>query len=192
MSDAANVIAGPGVMYLAASGTAIPSLASLPVTWTGFTSPGYTDDGVEFVYTPTFKDITVDEEMAPVQKILVGEKLEINVKMAESTLINLQKAIAGSSLVQGASVSTLYLGSPNSTTEWVLGFQGPAPGLEANAGTLGRVIIVYRVKATAAVTFKYQRKDKIIYNVKFEALADSTQSAGQRLSKIVDFNPAGS
>ena len=46
--------------------------------------------------------------------------------------------------------------------------------------------------ATAAVTFKYQRKDKIIYNVKFEALADSTQPAGQRLAKIVDFNNQGS
>lgn len=189
MSDVANVIAGSGQLFLAPSGTALPALTSLPVTWTNFTSPGYTDDGVEFVYTPTFKDITVDEEMAPVQKLLTAEKLEINVKLAETTLQNLVKAIAGASLVEGAGISTLYLGSASSPSQWVLGFQGPAPLANGNAT---RIIVVYRVIGTAAVTAKYQRKDKVIYNVKFEALADSTQSAGQRLCKMIDYNSAGS
>ena len=193
MSDTANVIAGSATLYLAPSGTALPVLTGLPVTWpAAWVSPGYTDAGIDFVYTPTFKDIMVDEEMGPVQKILVSEKLEINLVMAESTLNNLLKAIAGSSLVEGASVSTLYLGSASSTQEWVLGVQGPAPGAEATAGTLGRVIICYRVKASAAVTAKMQRKDKVVFNVKFEALVDSTKSAGQRLCEIIDFNPAGS
>jgi len=192
MGDVTNVIAGFGTMYLAPSGTSEPSVASYPVSWTSFTSPGYTDDGVEFVYTPTFKDITVDEEMAVVQKLLIGEKLEINVKLAETTLVNLLKAIAGASLVEvGDGTSKLYLGSPaqSSVQTWVLGFDGPAP--LAN-GKQNRIILVHKVIATAAVTFKYQRKDKIIYNVKFEALADSTQPAGQRLAKIVDFNNQGS
>jgi hypothetical protein len=187
--DATNVIAGSGIMYLAPAGTAVPSIASLPITWTGFDSPGYTDDGVEFVYSPTFKDITVDEEMSPVDKLLTAEKLEVNVKLAETTLKNLQKAIAGSSLVEGVGISTLYLGSASSTQEWILGFVGPAPLANGNAS---RVILLWRVKATAAVTFKYQRKDKVIYTVKFEALADSTKSAGQRLAKIQDYNSAGS
>jgi hypothetical protein len=187
--DSANVIAGSGQMYLAPAGTAVPTLTSLPITWTGFTSPGYTDDGVEFIYSPTFKDINVDEEMAPVKKLLTAEKLEINIKMAETTLLNLQKAIAGSSLTEGAGVSTLYLGSAAALQEWVLGFVGPAP---VGGGNSTRVILCWRVMPIAAVTFKYQRKDKVVYAVKFEALADSTQAAGQRLAKIIDYNSAGS
>lgn len=188
MSDAANVIAGPGTLFLAPSGTALPTLTSLPITWTSFDQAGYTDDGVEFVYTPTFKDITVDEEMAPVQKILTAEKLVINLKMAETTLINLAKAIAGSTLVDHTgSTSILKFGSASSTNELVLGFQGPGPGADKT-----RVIIVYRAKSVAAVSFKYQRQDKLIYSVEFEALADPSQAAGERLAKIIDYNPAGS
>lgn len=193
-----NVIAGAGNLYTAPSGTALPSLATMPTdsAWqtAGFIPSGYTDDGVQFVYTPQTKDINVDEEMSPVQILLIGEKLEISVKLAEATLNNLLKAIAGSSLVLGAGVSTLYLGSAAQANvqEFVLGFSGPAPGTEAGAGLTGRAIAVYRVKATAAVTIHYQRKDKVVYNVKFTALADSTQSAGQRLCKIIDYNQAGS
>lgn len=188
MSDTANVIAGSGTLYLAAAGTSLPVLTSLPITWpAGFVASGYTDDGIDFAYTPTFKDILVDEELGPVQTILTAEKLEISLKMAETTLLNLQKAIAGSSMTLTSTLSTLYLGSPNTTQEWILGFQGPAPGTGAT-----RAIIVYRVKAKAAVQFKYQRKDKIVYAVKFEALVDSTKAAGQRLAEIIDFNPAGS
>lgn len=190
MSDASNVIAGSGVLYMAPKGTALPTLTSLPITWPAtWVASGYTDDGVDFVYTPTFKDINVDEELSPVQVLLTAEKMEVSLKMAETTLLNLTKAIAGSSLVQDSTTSTVYFGSASqaSLQEWILGFEGPAPGTGAT-----RVIIVRRVLSKAAVSFKYQRKDKIVYAVKFEALADSTQSAGQRLGFFKDFNPAGS
>ncbi len=188
MGDTSNVIAGSGALYIAPKGTAAPVLTSLPITWGASWVPsGYTDDGVDFTYTPTFKDILVDEELGPVNTLLTAEKLEISLKMAETTLLNLQKAIAGSSLVQDTTTSTLYIGSATSPTEWTLGFQGPAPGTGAT-----RAIIVHRVLAKAAVSFKYQRKDKVIYAVKFESLVDSTQPAGQRLGFMKDFNPAGS
>jgi len=196
--QASNVIAGAGFMYLAPAGTAIPDLSTMPTDSTlqsaGFVPSGYTDDGVQFTYTPQTKDIDVDEEMSPVQILLIGEKLEINLKFAEVTLNNLLRAIAGSSLVEGAGISTLYLGSPaqSSVQEYVAIFMGPAPGTEANAGTTGRVIAVYRIKSTGAVTHHAQRKDKVVYAVKFTALADSTKSAGQRLAKIIDYNQAGS
>ena len=194
----ANVIAGSGALYLAPSGTALPTLTTMPTdsTWTGagFTGSGYTDDGVTFVYTPQVKDIEVDEEMSPVQILLVGEKLEVELKFAEVTLNNLLRSIAGSSLVEGSGVSTLYLGSPlqANVQQYVAGFMGPAPGTEANAGVTGRVIVIYRLVATAAVTMHWQRKDKLVYNVKFTALANSTQTAGQKLGYITDYNQAGS
>lgn len=198
MSDAANVIVGSGQAYIAPKGTALPSLTAQPSasTWTeaGFTPFGYTDDGVQFTHTPSFKDIEADEEMAPIDKRLIGEKMEVGLKLLETTLNNLSIAIPGSTLTLGASVSTLTVGSPSNPElgEYVLAFQGPSPGLEANAGTLGRVIVVYRVKNTAAVTHHAQRKDKVIYALKLDAMADSSKPAGQRLYEVIDYNPAGS
>jgi hypothetical protein len=196
--QSANVIAGSGALYLAPSGTALPTLVTMPTdsTWTaaGFVGSGYTDDGVQIVYTPQVKDITVDEEMSPVQILLIGEKLEVSVAFAEVTLNNLLRAIAGSSLVEGSGISTLYLGSPlqANVQQYVAGFMGPAPGLEASAGVTGRVMAIYRLVATAAITQHWQRKDKLVFKAKFTALANSTQTSGQKLGFITDYNQAGS
>lgn len=193
-----NVIAGSGYFYLAPAGTAVPDLSTMPTDASlqsaGFIPSGYTDDGIQTTYTPQTKDIDVDEEMSAVQILLIGEKLEISLKMAEVTLNNLLRAIAGSSLVTGSNISTLYLGSPaqSAVQEYVGIFMGPAPGTEANAGSTGRVIVAYRIKATAPVTHHAQRKDKVTYSVKFTALADSTKSQGQRLGYMRDYNQAGS
>lgn len=196
--DSANVIVGYGYLYTAPSGTALPVLTTQPSssTWTsaGFTEVGYTDDGVTVTYTPTFKSIDVDESMSPVQIVLIGEKLEISVKLAEATLLNLVQSIAGSTLTENTTTSTLTLGNPSNPNqgEIVLGFQGPAPSSQPGVNTLGRVMVVYRAKATAAVSYHAQRKDKVVYNVKWEAMAKSSLSAGGQLAEIIDFNPAGS
>lgn len=196
--DSANVIVGYGFLYTAPGGTALPTLTTQPTssTWTsaGFTEVGYTDDGVTVTYTPTFKNIEVDESMSPVQIVLIGEKLEISVKLAEATLLNLVQSIAGSTLTETATTSTLTIGNPANPNqgEIVLGFQGPAPTSQAGTNTLGRVMIVYRAKATAAVSYHAQRKDKVIYNVKWEAMAKSSLAAGGQLAEIIDYNPAGS
>lgn len=193
-----NVLVGSGFFYTAPAGTASIDQSTMPTDSTvqtgGFTPSGYTDDGVQFVYTPQMKDITVDEELSPVDVRLIGEKLEINLKMAEATLNNLVLSIAGSTLTKSGGISTLVIGSPSNPDqgEVKLFFMGPAPGTETNAATTGRSIQVWRAKASAAVTYHAQRKDKVIYNVKFTALADSSQAAGARLCKIVDYNQAGS
>ncbi len=197
--DSANVIVGYGFLYTAPAGQALPVLTSQPTSssWTaaGFTEAGYTDDGVTITYTPTFKNIDVDESMSPVQIVLIGEKLEISVKLAEATLLNLVASIAGATLVEAAGVSTLSLGNPNNAStigEIVLAFQGPAPTSLPGVNTLGRVMVVFRAKATAAVSYHAQRKDKVIYNVKWEAMAKSSLAAGQQLAQIIDFTQTGS
>ncbi len=194
-----NVIVGSGYFYTAPSGTASPATTSMPtdgiIQTAGYTPSGYTDDGVQFVYTPQMKDITVDEELSPIDIRLIGEKLEINLKLAEATLNNLVKAIAGSTLtVTPGGNSVLTLGSPANPDqgEYAACFMGPAPGTEALAGQTGRFIYVSRLKASAAVTIHYQRKDKVVYNVKFTALANSALAPGQKLCTITDFNDAGS
>jgi hypothetical protein len=196
--DSGNVIVGSGIMYTAPKGTALPTLTTKPTpsTWASasFTASGYTDDGVTYTYTPTFKLIEVDESMSPIDIRLIGEKLEITVKLAEVTLLNLKASIAGSTLTENATTSTLTLGNPTdpSQGEIVLAFQGPAPTTIVPTGVDARVFVVYRAKSTAAVSYHAQRKDKVVVTVKFEALADSTKAAGNQLSEIIDYTPSGS
>lgn len=193
MANAQNVIAGSAILYIAPTGTALPTLTTLPsaAAWASasFTQPGYTDKGVEFIYTPTFKNIDVDEEMSPVNQLLTAEKAEIKVALAEATLANLAISIPGSAITTAGGISTLKFGSPAQTavTEYILAFQGPSPA--GNADTC--VLILYRVKNIAAVTVHYQRADKVVYQVTFNALADSTKAAGQRVGRV-DYYPAHS
>lgn len=189
--NSANVIAGFGKIKIAPLGTALPDLTvGYPITWpAGWLDWGYTDDGVEFAYAPTVKDISVDEELAPVNKLLTAEKCTVVAKLAEATLSNMGYGISASSLVvtaptdtvQGTKVLTFGSGT---LKKFMLGFEGPAPDT-----SLKRVIIITEAISTGQVQTKYQRADKTIIPVTFEALADSSLPAGSRLCKIVDFDP---
>jgi len=182
---AANIIAGSGILRVAPSGTALPSLATLPTTWTGFVDVGYTVDGVTMLYTPTFKDLNVDEEMSPIQQLLTAEKFEIKIKMAESAMDNLAIAIAASTFTNpGTGIKTLDFGSLPSASipEKILAFQGVSFG-----GTTDRVVIAYRAKCTSAVAIHAQRADYVTYDVTFSCLADGTKAIGKRLGQIIDY-----
>lgn len=195
MGTATNVIKGSGSLYLALTSDAgavtflnsIPGLTVAPVEadWTGagFVGAGYTDSGVNFSHAGTWKDITVDEEFDPVDQLLTAQKTEVQVKLAEGTIENLAKAIAGSTLT-GTTTKVLRFGSPTQgqILEFLIGFQGPNP-----AGDADRVLGFFRAKNTASASHNYQRTDKVILDVIFSCLADSTQAAGEKTGFCVDF-----
>lgn len=188
---AGNVIAGSGLLYLAPIGTSLPSLdgSAYPPVWTGWTQIGYTDQGVDLSYEPTFKEIAVDEELGPIKMKLTAEKAFFACVMAEATLENVNKAIAGSGLVVGVAntkhTKTLSVGSAATDVEMMVGFEGLAP-----SSALDRVIVATRAKATAKIAMKMQRTDKTVVALEFMCLADSSLPAGQRLFRIVDFGNA--
>lgn len=196
--DSANVIVGYGYLYVAPYGTALPSLTTQPTnsTWTaaGFTEAGFTDDGVTIGYTPTFKDIEVDESMLPIDVRLIGEKVDVSVKLAEATLLNLQASIAGSTLTEAGGVSTLTIGNPSNPDQGaiVLAFQGPAPTSLPGINTLGRVFVVYKAKATAAVSYHAQRKDKVVLSVKWQGIGVPGNAQGNQVMEIIDYTGTGS
>jgi|ERR1035437_174436 hypothetical protein len=172
----ANITVGPSQIFLAAAGTAEPNLTGNASDFGAFTEPGFTQDGIEWDYTPTWKDITVDELMGPAKKILVSHKLVISAKLAETTLQNLAYAIPGATF----SGSGLTIGSIQAP-EFVLGWIGPAPNGK------NRECLAYRVVSIAAVKAHYQRKDMVIYATQFECLADPTKLAPADLAIYQDF-----
>jgi hypothetical protein len=96
-------------LLVAPIGTAIPTLDGTvdPVVFVAaWKEVGYTDQGVQISYQAGIKDITVDEEMAPVKKILDTEKASISTVLAEATLTNLDNAIAAAILSKTAGDGT--------------------------------------------------------------------------------------
>jgi hypothetical protein len=178
MGNVENITTGPSLLFLAPVATALPTLTGAQADFTGFDAPGFTLDGVEWDYTPTFKDLMVDEKLAPVKKKITAHKLVVSAKLAEPTLKNVAYALAGATF---NGTDTLTIGSPEEAPEFRLGWMGPAPG----GGT--RSALVFTVISIAASKAHYQRKDMASYNVQFEALSDSTQPSISDLAIYKDF-----
>jgi hypothetical protein len=173
-----DITIGPGQIFVAPYGTPIPTLSGNATDFAAFKQPGFTDDGIEWDYTPTWKDIMVDELLGPAKKVLTGHKLIANTKFAETSLQNLGFAI-GASTYDG--ISKLTIGSILFPPEFILGFMGPGP----NGGT--RSGVVYRCVSIAPLKGHYQRKDKVVYAVQFEGLSDPTQPQASDLATYQDF-----
>jgi len=184
MGNVSNVISGSAQLFYAPAGTAVPTLTGNVGAFGTFTEVGFTDKGIELDYTATDKDIEVDELTSPVDVLITKEKLEISVVLAESTLENLFIAISGGTLVSAAE---LTIGGKVRPTEFLLGVHGPAPN-PTNPLVVGvRQIIIYRAMPKGNPKMHYTRRDKVMYQAKFEALADSTRADGANLCAIQDF-----
>src|ERR1700752_1396792 len=94
---ATQIIAGPAVLYTAPLGTKLPTTASPatgPPTWpAGWQAAGYTEKGVDLIFTPNIKGFTPDEEAAVVYDILEAEKADISAVLWEATFENYKRAI---------------------------------------------------------------------------------------------------
>lgn len=186
---ATNVIAGPALFYVAPVGTTPPSVTGSPATWpptfgAGWLPVGYTDKGVDLVYTPTVKPYTPDEETSPIYDILESEKCEVDITLAETTLDNLARAISAATLTYntGAKVKTLAGGSLP-LTYVALAWLGPAPPGPAGVGVEGRLVVIQKALAQSAIKVSAQRKAVTLFAVKWEA----RKIAGQDLYDIYDF-----
>ncbi len=183
MGTISNITVGPSQIFIAPAGTALPTLTGSATDFgSPFVEPGFTQDGIEWDYTPTWKDIVVDELMGPAKKILVSHKLVVSAKLAETTLDNLALAIPGATF---NGTNLLTIGSIQAP-EFVLGWIGPAANPSASTPKT-RECLVYRIVSIAATKAHYQRKDMAIYQVQFEALADPTQAAPADLATYQDF-----
>jgi hypothetical protein len=170
--DVSQIIAGPGLIYVAPVGTAQPSLASQPVTFPNpWFAVGYTDAGIDLVYTPTIKEIYVDEEAAVVLDILEKEKFVVQAHLAESDLENLSLGISACTYAY----PTISVGSLP-VTYVAVGVTGPAP----NGNT--RVVLMQKAITTVAVSMKITRKDKQVIPVSW----DARKLSGQNLLTITD------
>ncbi len=172
--DVTQILSGPGLIYIAPLGSTLPTLTA-PLVWpAGWFAVGYTDAGVDVIYTPTIKEIYVDEEAAVVGDILEKEKFVIQAHLAEVSLPNLNAAISASTYV--AATPQVTFGS-QALNYIMVGVVGPAPDTYTN-----RVILVQKAITTVAVSMKITRKDKQVIPVSW----DARKLSGQVLGSITD------
>jgi len=185
MGTSSNVVSGKADVYIAPETAAIPGLTGNATDFTGggFTALGYTDDGVEIDYTATDAEIRVDEESFPIDVLIDKESASISVKLAETTMQNISYALTGATLA-GDQVTFGGLERPNI---FRIGVQGKAPADPATPTLFKtRQIVFYRVYAKSAMKMHYKRNGKVMIQVQFVALADSTQPATQRAGIFKD------
>lgn len=124
-----------------------------------FTDVGYTEDGVTLEYTADEADIEVEEETFPIDRVITKETLAITCNMAESSLYNIDKAMAGSVLLG----SKLTLGDGvNKTMNLKLAGTNPAG--------FNREILIPIATSTGAVGMPYKKGEKTVVPVTFQAL----------------------
>jgi len=130
------------------------------------TEVGYTEDGVTMTYSADEADIEVEEETFPIDRKITKETAEVTCNMAESSLYNLDAAMAGSLL----SGSVIKLGAgTNKKVELILTGTNPAGFL--------RQISIPSCTATGSVGMSYRKGEKTVVPVTFQALKTSGHPA---------------
>jgi hypothetical protein len=187
---ATQIIAGPALLYVAAVGTALPATSS-PATWppvwpAGWQAVGYTEKGVDLIYTPTIKGFTPDEEASEVYDILEKQKAEVSTVLMEATFENYKALIAAAVSTDDGAVRKVGIGGL-ALNYTAVGFQGPAPASDAMSSPAsiptGRVIILQKAIVSSAVAINMTRQDIQKFTVKF----DARKIAGQDLYDLYEF-----
>jgi len=146
---------------------------------------GHTKDGVSFSYEPDIADVTVDQYgSSPINKVLIGENLQMKLSLAEQTLANMKVALPGASHETGAEGSRLEIGR---NCGYELDNEAHLLRLHpiANeASDLSEDVVIYKAVAVEAVETNYKVDEQRVLEVTFQALIDETKSEGNRLGHI--------
>lgn len=120
---------------------------------------GYTEDGVTIEYTADTADIDVEEETFSIDRVITKEVVAVTCNMAEGSLYNIDKAMAGAVL----SGSLLRLGGGvNKTMNLIITGLNPAG--------FTRMIQIPLCTTTGAVAMPYKKGEKTVVPVTFQAL----------------------
>ncbi len=146
---------------------------------------GHTIGGVEFTYTPEYKETSVDKYgKSVVEKFLVGERVKVKLSLAEWTLANLQAVIDQATLQGDDSVSVGSVAGKKASTNAGLLVLHPIENATANKND---DMSVY--KATVAgseLAIVNNNEGERVLPVEFDGLIDENRSDGNMLFFIGD------
>jgi len=147
MGTSANVVVGVGTLSI-----------KYPIGGS-YVDVGFTEDGASMEYAVSEADINVEETTVPIDRVITSEDVKLTVNMAESSLTNIDKAIAGS--VMAGSVITIGGGVNKKMAVKITG---------KNPAGFNRVIEIPVATANGNVGMAYKKGAKTVVPVTFTAL----------------------
>jgi hypothetical protein len=106
----ALVQSGPGKIYYAPLGTAIPtftpSASKYAPTWTSWVSPGSTDAGITYTESVQTSDIQVAESLYPVRTVTTSKSSRVAFVMSEISDLNWKLACNGGTITTTGTAGT--------------------------------------------------------------------------------------
>jgi hypothetical protein len=183
-----------GVAFV--SGTSYTTtLNAVDLSTAKYRNVGYTNNGLQITYNPTYGSVTVDQLLDTAKLFKESMEVMIATEMAEGTLENVLA-------VFGQGTSTLSAALTNSTTSTqTLGLEAGALGVAPTERqliavgqaptTVGasteRVYYARRVLSVQQSQFSLARNNPTTFPVTFRLLPDgNTAYAGQEYGKIID------
>lgn len=167
----ANVILGPGRIYMAALGTAEPASASATLPSANWIALGYTEDGTDMTIERTNDKIMVAEELYPVRVVNSETTVQLKTRLAEPTLANLNAALGGGSAGSNTATS---LQIPTSLTGIMLIHDSEESPISAT----NRRILFREVYPTGAIAINFKKSpDKTLLDVTWDCVLPSSQTS---------------
>lgn len=203
--DTKNLVVGAGTLYIAEVGVALPTYptdgASVKTVFesdAGWTNLGFTTDGVEVAYEPTYSDVNVDQVFDAARLFLESETFNFSTSLQEATLENLITAWgrnAGDALVVSAASKKFTVKASNPVPcEYQIAIVGPAPGSSQDCidgdGTVlvERIYNAFRVVSVTGSTHSMQRTGETTFPVTFRALPYFADNPDGEYATIEDYN----
>src|SRR6478735_5664020 len=205
--DVDNIIQGAAEIFLGNKGAAFPTMAAatLPITGAGnmpaaggYTSVGYTSEGLDITFEPDYLDVEVDQLLDSAALFKTSQRVTIATSFTEATLANLafflgQKAntVSGAFAVSGdvrkITINGGALGSAPEERSFVAVGPSVREGSFASGTTKFAERIYYdpRVSSVESVSTAVKRNEASVFPVTFRCLPDSTQTNSE-YGKVVD------
>jgi len=171
-----------------------PFTASNPKKGGAYRNVGYTNNGLQISYQPTFDSVTVDQLLDTAKLFKSAMQVQISTEMAEGTLENILAVFGqkGSTLVKGSDVDVLGLEAGAlgaAPTERQLIAIGQAPTRDDSGAniTTERVYYARRVLSVEQSQFSLARTAATTFPVTFRLLPSGEAShIGSEYGKIID------
>ena len=213
----ANIIVGAAAFYVSAANQAILTELTLPSTASGVsyketlsTEPkvrnvGYTSNGVDITFTPSFGEVTVDQLLDVAKLYKSGMQVSLKTSFAEATLENLLLSIAQKGAISGSTATFsgwtdgTVTTNPGKYIDILSGDLGDYPversiiaigpgnaanivGGSAATNEVERIYVGYRAVSITNVTVSAKRDAATMFDVEFRLLPNDNGSYG----KIID------
>lgn len=190
-----NIIVGPGNLYIADIGTALPTWATdanadfdEDAAWITL---GATMGGVEVAYQPDYGEVEVDQLKDAARLFHQGLTVTMSTQLAEATLENLLVAwgLGSECLTSSGTTWTLEVDVPSDRpVERKLAVVGSAP-LGANDEEMERIYVAHRVISIEGSTHSLTRTEATEFPVTFRLLPRPEEAPNGLYGQIIDREP---